>query len=397
MKYTMIVFAGMALLWWACGQKPAEQTTGLPELLKRPQVIGPEGEMASLLDLYDELAGKIKSNPKDAGSRLTLVELFLQEARISGEHGYYYPAALQMVDQVLAMPLKPAEQYRALLDKASILLSQHQFAEARRVGEQALALNPNEAGIYGVLIDANVELGQYDKAVEMADKMVAIRPDIRSYSRISYLREIHGQVDGAIEAMKMAVAAGYPGMEQTEWARLTLGDLYRKYGHLDSAVLQYKTALSVRPNYPFAVAALANAEAEAGNMEAAADQMAKACALIPEVGFFVDRARWAKQQGRTAEATAMTKDILNMLADDVASGHRMGLEYVEVYLDLLENPDEALKYALEEYAQRPENIDVNLALARIYRKKGDEEMARKHLTAAMRTHSKNPEMLALAQ
>lgn len=52
---------------------------------------------------------------------------------------------------------------------------------------------------------------------------MSIRPDLRSYSRISYLREIYGDLDGAIEAMKLAVTAGYPGYEQTAWARLTLG------------------------------------------------------------------------------------------------------------------------------------------------------------------------------
>lgn len=95
-----------------------------------------------------------------------------------------------------------------------------------------------------MLVDANVELGNYARSVEMADKMVSIRPDIRSYSRISYLREIHGQVPGAIEAMKLAVSAGYPGMEQTEWARLTLGRLYQRYGMPDSAMYQFQMALN---------------------------------------------------------------------------------------------------------------------------------------------------------
>jgi len=140
------------------------------------------------------------------------------------------------------------------LDKASVLLSLHRFAEAKTLGEKALQLNPHSADIYGVLVDANVELGQYQQAITYADKMVSIRPDLRSYSRISYLREIHGMVDESIAAMKMAVAAGYPGMEQTEWARLTLGHLYDRYGMPDSALLQYAIALGSRTNFPVALA-----------------------------------------------------------------------------------------------------------------------------------------------
>jgi hypothetical protein len=39
-------------------------------------------------------------------------------------------------------------------------------------------------------VDGNVEMGNYDSAVAFADKMVALRPDLTSYSRVSYLREI---------------------------------------------------------------------------------------------------------------------------------------------------------------------------------------------------------------
>lgn len=69
-------------------------------------------------------------------------------------------------------------------------------------------------------------------------------------------------------------------------------------------------------------------------------------------------------------------DILQMLADDDRSGHKMDLEYARVYLDLLDDPDKALTYALKEYASRPENIDVNKALALIYHRMGNEEKPR---------------------
>jgi len=88
---------------------------------------------------------------------------------------------------------------------------------------------------------------------------------------------------------------------------------------------------------------------------------------------------------------------MDMLADDVESGHQMGLEYVEVYLELLDDPASALPYATEEYTARPDNIDVNHALARVYKAMGNQSKAQEHLQKAMRTNSKNPELLALAQ
>ena len=70
------------------------------------------------------------------------------------------------------------------------------------------SVNPYNAYVYGLLVDGNVEMGNYDTAVSYADKMVSVRPDLTSYSRVSYLREIFGDYAGSIKAMQMAVEAG---------------------------------------------------------------------------------------------------------------------------------------------------------------------------------------------
>jgi tetratricopeptide (TPR) repeat protein len=367
----------------------------IPELINRPHLIGPEAEMGHMLDLYTSAVTKIKSNPKDLESRLSLAEVLMQEARISGEHGYYYPAALKVINEVLNEQPDASSQYRALLNKGSVLLSLHQFQEAKKIGEEALALNAHSANAYGVVIDANVETGHYEKAVEYADKMVSIRPDLRSYSRISYLREIYGQVQGAIDAMKLAVAAGYPGTEQTEWARLTLGSLYERYGKADSALLQYELSLSYRPNYPFAIGAMASHFALQGNYHLADSLNQVAMNLIPEVSFFVHQARWDKTRGYADKVNSASKNILSMMADDQKAGHNMGLELSKVYLDIIEDPQSAMEVAFKEYLARPDNIDINKQLAEIYLTQGNSGKAQEHLIKAQRTGSQDPELKCL--
>jgi len=366
-----------------------------PELLIRPQIIGPENEMAYMLDQYTAITTKLNANPNDTESLLTLAELFMMEARISGEHGHYYPAALQLINKAMESEMKAPQAYRAMLDKASVLLSLHQFAEAKAIGEKALKLNPHSADIYGVLVDANVELGKYEEAITYADKMVSIRPDLRSYSRVSYLREIHGMVDESIVAMKMAVAAGYPGMEQTEWARLTLGHLYERYGMQDSAMIQYAIALAERPNYPFAIGAMSNCYAAMGQPMKADSLNDVAMSLIPEVSFYVSRAQRELENGNTAKASSMTKEILAMLADDEEAGHQMSLEQARVQLSLLDNPDKALEYAMAEYSVRPDNIDVNKLLAEIYYIQNDYAKSNEHLQKTLITGTKDPETKCL--
>jgi tetratricopeptide (TPR) repeat protein len=385
------------LICFGCQSSTKQSTSDdtIPAILNRAHLIGPEEEMGFMLNQYAKLADHIKANPKDFESKLSLAELFMMEARISGEHGHYYPAALQVINDVLSQELKDPIMYRALLDKSSVLLSLHQFAEAKEIGEKALQYNSYSADIYGVLVDANVEMGDYDKAIAYADKMVSIRPDLRSYSRVSYLREIHGMVDESIVALKMAVAAGYPGMEQTDWARLTLGHLYERYGSLDSAMMQYATALAERPNYPFAIAAMAKTYAAMGKPFKADSLNEVARNLIPEVSFFVDKATWEKSSGNTSVANNFNREILEMMADDEKAGHKMGLELAKVYFNLIDDTDKALSYALTEYKTRPDNIDVNKILAEIYYAKGDQKKTKEHLQKALVTGSKDPELKCL--
>ncbi|HZV43171.1 MAG TPA: tetratricopeptide repeat protein [Saprospiraceae bacterium] len=397
MKYTQLFSALLlSILLISCqSKKDAVSGVTIPELINRPHLIGPEAEMGHMLDLYTSAVAKIKSNPKDLESRLSLAEILMQEARISGEHGYYYPAALTVIDEVLEEHPDANARYRALLNKGSVLLSLHQFQEAKKIGEEALALNSHSANAYGVVIDANVETGQYEKAVEYADKMVSIRPDLRSYSRVSYLREIYGQVQGAIDAMKLAVAAGYPGTEQTEWARLTLGSLYERYGKADSALLQYELSLSYRPNYPFAIGAMASHFALQGNYHLADSLNQVAMNLIPEVSFFVHQAKWDKTRGYTDKVKSGSKTIISMMADDEKAGHKMGLELSKVYLDILEDPKMALEVVMKEYTTRPDNIDINKQLVEIYLTQGNSGKAQEHLIKAQRTGSQDPELKCL--
>jgi len=386
---------------FACAKKQKESATltvkDIPLLLDRNEAIQNGQEWSDVQSYYGTSRQALLENPKDYEAALKLVYVFVNEARITGEHGHYYPAALKMSDYILQKPeLEKDLQFRAMAAKAGVQLSLHDFKNALKTGTEAMNLNPYNAQNYGVLVDANVELGNYDEAVKMADKMVSIRPDLRSYARVSYLREIHGDVDGAIEAMKMAVDAGFPGQEHTCWARLTLGNLYKQYGNLDAAEGEYNTILKERPNYPFAVAALAEIAVERKKYGEAEKLFKDAANIIPEVGFYEELARLYKAQGKDEACKKTLAEIWPMLADDEAHGHNMNLEYASIYADIVGDLNKALKYALKEYEIRPENIDVNRKLALIYQDMGNSAKALEHMTKAAKTNSKHPELKQLA-
>ncbi|GEO06060.1 hypothetical protein AAE02nite_37240 [Adhaeribacter aerolatus] len=368
----------------------------IPPLKERTGPISVTSEWLNTKAAIQGLQRKLRDKPNDLKSKLLLAFAYMQEARITGEHPYYYPAALKLIDDILDQgPDDPALLYEATVAKASIQLSLHQFNEALATGKKALAINPNIASVYGVLCDANVELGNYEEAINMADRMTAIRPDLKSYSRISYLREIHGDLPGAIEAMEQAAAAGYPGLEQTAWTRFTLGSLYEKTGDLQKAAAVYERALAEYPKYAFAIGGLARLAEKKNNPQDAMRLYTEAANVLPEFSFQEELVRLYQQQGATRKANNLMEELIAGLKEDQKSGHLMDLELANIYLNLKNDPDKALAYARKEYKRRPENIDVCKTLAAIYYKKQDYQRANAFLQKATRTNSQDPTLVCL--
>ncbi len=383
--YPIALLLFFAASFIACNTYEQEESSTLaqtiPAMLNRSEKLHKGEEWDNVQNTYVKQRELLKQNAEAQLPRLKLAQLFINEARITGEHGHYYPAALQMLNEILASEsLDEDLKFVALSTKAGVQLSLHQFKNAFQTGRDALELNNYNAQIYGVLIDAYNELGMYEKAVQAADKMVSIRPDLRSYSRVSYLRELYGDLEGAIEAMEMAVQAGYPGFEETCWTRLNLGNLYLKKGEPAKAEEQYQLCLQERANYPFALAALAKLKVNQGDLATAESLLNEAISIIPEVGFYVELARIYQRTNKNAEP--LIEEVLAMLTDDEQNGHIMHLEYAEVFLDLKKEPSNALEYALKEYQVRPNNISVNEMLAKIYQALGEEDLATQHFTYA---------------
>jgi len=371
----------------------------MPAPKERNGAIALTAEWLNTKEVIKGLVEAIESDPANNGAKLQLARAYIQESRITGDHAYYDKAALELLNDVVTS--EPGN-FDALCCKATVLLSQHHFAEGLAVAKQALPVNPDNAFIYGLMCDAYVELGNYPEAVKMCDKMISIRPDIRSYARVSYLREIHGDLPGAIEAAKLAVSSGYPGLEQTEWTRTVLGHLYEITGELDSASIQYKTVLIERPDYAFAVAGLGRIEKAKGNYKDAIKFFEKARTLIIEYSFSDELTELYALNKEPEKAKRSAQEVIAMLSpvsevDENSSGHGhyADKELAHAYLKVPDT-ENALKHAMIEFKRRPANMDVCETLAWAMYKNGQYKTANTLINAALRTNSKNPELLCHA-
>ncbi|QKG52943.1 tetratricopeptide repeat protein [Hymenobacter sp. BRD67] len=371
----------------------------LPEPKDRIGRLALGGEWVNTKASMQGLLAKLRTDPNDQKSRLLLAEAYMQEGRITGNHPYYDAAAMQLLQEVLkANP----ENFEALCCQASLSLTQHHFSQGLALAQQAQELNPQSGYVYGLLTDANVELGHYDEAIKMADKMNQVRPDLTAYARVSYLREIHGDIPGAIEAMDLAVKAGYAGLEQTEWSRVALGHLYEVSGQLDKAQGYYQMALVLRPNYAYALAGLARVAAAHQDYATAIKDLNLARATVKDYAFTDELVDVYRLNHQPDEADKMARESVEMLADaakqannDEQLGHYTDRELAYAYLKTNEL-DKALEHAKIEYARRPDNIDVNETLAWVHYKRGEFKEAQKYMQVARRTNSQNPVLLCRA-
>lgn len=389
----------------SCGEKNTEKEKevtvvnsdpAITTLLERDASLSQE-EFVKIKERYNKYKTQYYKNKKDYKNILKLAEIYIFEARVTGEHPYYYTAALDALNFVLSDKgaLSRDDLFTALFYKSTVQLSQHNFTEALNTGEKALAINDLNSGIYGSLVDANVEIGNYDEAVKMSDKMMTIRPDLRSYSRVSYLREIFGDLAGSKVAMQKAIKAGAPYSEYKCWSIVTLGKIYESEGKLDSAAICYDIALLERPNYPFAIAGLASVQANKGNIDSAYTLYNEAINILPEIGFNIDLAALKMANGKEDEAKKMTAEIETMFTEDIESGHNMNLEYAEFLADFKQDYKKALDLSLVELKSRPNNIDVNKQLAFTYIHLNELEKAKEHLAIAMKTGKKDAELICL--
>lgn len=355
-------------------------------------------EWASTKTNANALVENIKKDAADNKSRLALAALFLQEARVTGDYQYYDAAAFKYVNDVLKTE---PQNFEALIYKAIIQLSQHHFAEGLATAQQAQKINPYNAFIYGIMVDANVELGNYAAAVESSDKMISIRPDLRSYSRIAYLREIHGDIAGAIEAMRMAIEAGMPGHEGTEWCRVQLGQLYEQTGELENAQLQYETSLEARPGYAYALAGLARIATGKKDYQKAIGHYVHAYDMINDPSFREKLSEVYALAGQQQKALAVGNEVIRQMTEDAfanaedSAGHYSDRELAYAYL-AVNNTAKALEHALLEYNRRPDNIDVNETVGWVLYRKGDFGKALPYIKTALKTNCKNPSLLARA-
>ncbi len=153
-----------------------------------------------------------------------------------------------------------------------------------------------------MLADAQIELGRYAAAAGSLERMAALKPTLATYSRISYYRELDGDLGGAVEAMRLAVSAGGGSAEGSAYVQSLLGNLQLDRGRYGAAEGAYRQALAGEPAYPAAEAGLARLDAGRGRFAPAIRRYRRLVERIPLPEYAIGLAEAEQAAGRVAAA-----------------------------------------------------------------------------------------------
>jgi pentatricopeptide repeat protein len=349
---------------------------GAPVAPIRPADRGTEATVA-------DLQARLGATPDNPILLTRLGQAYLIRARETADPSWFTRAG-QALDRSQALdPDRPD----TLTGLGLLALSRHDFSAALDLGRRAHELDPDSSQPLGVVVDAYVELGRYDEAAEAVQEMLDRRPSLASLSRASYLRELNGDVPGAITAMTQAAIAGASSAaSDVAYVETLLGDLHLGAGALPEAEGAYRRALA-RADAPTAEVGLARVAAARGDLAGAAAQLEEVTARLPQPAWLALLGDVQAALGRPSDAAAQYGLVRQIEELNRANGVAVDLELARFEADHARDPganaEAAVGMARAALAVRP-TIFAEDTLGWALRQAGRPAEALPHARAAVR-------------
>jgi tetratricopeptide (TPR) repeat protein len=328
---------------------------------------------------------RLRSNPGDGTAAALLAEALLRQTRVANDPGLAVHAEQALRRALADEPL----DYAARRMLGAVLLSQHRFREAIQEAARAKEQRPDDAWNDGVIGDGHLELGEYDEAFAAFDRMITARPDAASYARVSYARELQGDLDGAIRLMSMALeATSAADPEALAWHETQLGHLQLASKHLARAAWHFDRAEFLFPGYSPAAEGRVRVLIAAGDEDAAAARAKESFALqaTPVLATFIgDLAEQQQEHGEAERYYRMVEEWLR----------REPIALSRFLSDRDRDPARALALA-QAGATVSNDIFTADALALALFKAGRHAEAAAAIQKALRTGTKDQQILAHA-
>jgi tetratricopeptide (TPR) repeat protein len=292
---------------------------------------------------------RLAQDPDDADALALLAVSSLGVAKNSADSSWY-----RRSDEAAARALDlDPENVVALESKATLANARHRFADAIEPARASLQLAPDRFVALEILTDANIELGRYEEGFALAERRLALRPDLSSYTRASYAAELRGDRDLATRLMTLAVDSGRPGSGDRVFAQVHLGLLRLGSGDLPGALRAMRRARAEAPGDSAAAAGLAKVEAARGRLDLAAALYREALASGPTSPVASDLAEVELARGRKGASDAALDLARELDRRETRNGVVLELDAAAVEANFRRPTDAEVAAARRGHAARP--------------------------------------------
>ena len=339
---------------------------------------------------YDDPAIKavldrIDQRPDVSDGYTQLAALYIKKARETGNFSLN-TSAEAAVDKAIAIN---AEDLVARKLKASLQLTFHRFADSLEEGKKLASELPYDAFVYGILTDANAELGNYPEAVVAAQKMVDLKPTSSSYARVAHIRSLHGDYSGAVEMYKVAAkTTDLADREAQAWCLVQLGNEYWRAGKYTESERVNDEALQVLPNYHHALFGKGRTLASRGELASAAGYLVNAQAHVPSMETAI---LLGEIYERLGDRDAAGRQASIMQSEEALGEHFDEHRLAHYWADNGVNLDRALEIAQADYAVQ-KDIYASDTLAWCLFRKGRFAEAKIMIAEAMRLGTRDAKL-----
>jgi len=329
---------------------------------------------------------KAREKPRGVSAWVNLGDALAQKLRDSAKIEYYDYAEMAYRQ---ALQLDPGS-VGAMIGMAWVAGGRHVFDQSIEWTNRALKADPGSASARGIIGDAALELGDYDRAFDEYQKMMDLRPDLSSWSRGAWLLWLTGNPSKAQWLMQKAIKAGAPYAENTVWCRAKLATMLFQDGALRPAEQVLAPALAAAPRNTQVLLAAGRIAMARHDFAAAARYYQTVLETAPNHEALTALGDLSAATGTQEKAEEYYKKVEALYAAHVATGGHSHMLMAKFYADHDRNLVEALRLAEQRKLTR--NVLEADILAWVYFKNGDLPHARDASKRALSHDTPDAEM-----
>ncbi len=335
--------------------------------------------LLAVLTVCPALAGSSLGSPEDAQADLLAQRTRPDAARFERARAIAESEVGRAPNEALSWTLLA---WARMLD--------HRFADALEAARSADRLVAGDPLSLALMCDALVELGRYEEAVTVAQRLNDLKPGVPAWIRTARLRFLHNDLEGAIAILdKAANSSGQRG-EAAAWTWLELARLHLHAGGTAAAALALDAARRAYPELPAILPVRASLELAQGDAHAALGHYRQALALQPSAEDALAAWRLARQLGQDGVAKHQAALLDGLARLDSAALSRRALAE---YFSASGQSARALELARQELAARPD-IYSHATLARALAGAGDRAQAQAHARQALALNTPDAQLQA---